>query len=191
MPRPPLLPTIDWPAVFERGREAEAWLAAGENAGHVATMRALTVSLPVEPAIEQRVRALTRSVHVVAIAEDWCADVVRHAPVLLCLAALTPRLRVRFITRQDRLDVFERFLTNGGEAIPQFIFLSESWVETGRWGPMPAACREVIARGKACGDGKTAREIVNRQYAADPDCRAVFEELAHLIDIAATQTLKD
>jgi len=78
-----------------------------------------------------------------------------------------------------------RFLTNGGEAIPKFVFLNEAFVECGNWGPMPDACREVIARGKACGNIPAARRKVSAMYDADPNLRAVVTELLHLIDIAA------
>jgi hypothetical protein len=77
-----------------------------------------------------------------------------------------------------------RFLTNGGEAIPKFIFLSDRFVECGNWGPMPAADRVLIARGKACGDVGAARKKVALSYQMDVDRRIVVEELVELIHIA-------
>jgi thiol-disulfide isomerase/thioredoxin len=131
------------------------------------------------------VQSIKRPVHIVAIAEDWCGDVVRHAPVLHKIAELSDNVRVRFIAREDHPDVFARFLTVGGEAIPKFIFLSDEFVECGHWGPMPADCRELIARGKACGDLKTARERVMEHYQDDPTCTQVVKELRELLEIAA------
>ena len=84
--------------------------------------------------------------------------------------------------------MFARYLTNGGEAIPKFIFLSDAFVECGNWGPMPEGCKEYISRGKASGDPKRARELVATAYAADPECRAVVRELCRLIDIASSAT---
>ena len=85
--------------------------------------------------------------------------------------------------------VFDGFLVNGGESIPIFVFLNDRFVECGHWGPMPAAAKEWIARGKACGDMKTARERVAKLYEADPSRRDVMRELVHLIDIAVSATL--
>ena len=124
---------------------------------------------------------------VVAIAEDWCGDVVRHVPVLARLADAAPKLELRFITREQHPEVFVRFLSNGGEAIPKFIFLSEAWVECGNWGAMPDACRELIARGKACGDVGAARKKVSALYDADPGRRGVIEELLHAVDVASSR----
>jgi hypothetical protein len=126
-------------------------------------------------------------VHVVAIAEDWCGDVVRHAPVLQRLAEAGSNLKVRYISREQHPEVFVRFLTNGGEAIPKFIFLSDRFVECGHWGPMPESCRELIARGKACGDVASARRKVSLRYEQDTALREVVAELLHLVDIAASR----
>ena len=148
-------------------------------------METMRRDLHLEPHAVWSLKALAKPVHVVAIAEDWCGDVVRHAPVLQRLADETPNLKVRYVRRDQHLDVFARFLTNGGEAIPKFVFLSDAFVECGNWGPMPDACRELIARGKACGNVAAAREKVAALYNADPQERMVVNELLSLIDIAA------
>ncbi len=187
MPRPPILPTIDWPAVFASGMPYEAWLAAAESGEQRGKMEALRTSLSLEAQTVGFLVSLPRTVHVVAIAEDWCGDVVRHVPVLQHLAEVAPRLQVRFISREAHPEIFVRFLTNGGEAIPKFIFLSEAWVECGNWGPMPEPCRELIARGKACGDVAAARKKVSALYELDTNRRMVVSELVRLLDIASTR----
>jgi hypothetical protein len=137
-----------------------------------------------EPHVEAMLGALPRPVYVVAIAEAWCGDVRRHVPVLQRIAQAAPNLEVRYITREQHKHVFVRFLTNGGEAIPKFVFLSNRFVECGNWGPMPAADRVLIARGKACGDLGAARAKVSASYQADADRHIVVEELLALINIA-------
>lgn len=185
MPKPPVLPTIDWKAVFESGATFEQWLAAGESADNRAVMRQRAAAQPIEPHVAGLLGGLARPVHVVAIAEDWCGDVVRHAPVLERMAQVSTQLRVRYISREQHKDVFARFLTNGGEAIPKFVFLNDRFVECGNWGPMPDACRELIARGKACGDVAAARKKVSALYEADPERHVVVRELLRLIDTAS------
>ncbi len=187
MPRPATLPTLDWSAVFASGQDYATWIGAAESAENRARMEELRQAQVLEPQVAGFLGALARPVHVIAIAEDWCGDVVRHVPVLQRMAEAAPNLRVRFITRKQWPDLFARFLTNGGEAIPKFIFLSEAFVECGNWGPMPAACRELIARGKACGNVAAARKLVHGLYDADPGRRAVIAELMQLMDIAASR----
>jgi len=185
MPKPPLLPTTPWAKVFESGKEYSRWLDSGESPDNRRAMEKIRQSLVLEPDAVSSLQALARPVSVVAIAEDWCGDVVRHVPVLQKMADTSSNLRVRYIRRDQWPEVFVRFLTNGGEAIPKFVFLNEAFVECGNWGPMPDACREVIARGKACGNIPAARRKVSAMYDADPNLRAVVTELLHLIDIAA------
>lgn len=186
MPMPPILPTVDWRGLFDAGKEYQAWLRNGEHPENQEQMESLRRSLALEPHTVGFLGALPRPVHVVAIAEDWCGDVVRHVPVLQRLADSAPNLRVRYIPRALSPDTFARFLTNGGEAIPKFIFLNDQFVECGNWGPMPEACRELIARGKACGDVTAARQKVSALYAADPDLRVVVAELLRLLDVASS-----
>ena len=92
-------------------------------------------------------------------------------------------------TIESHPDVFIRFLTNGGEAIPKFVFISESFVECGNWGPMPIRCREVIARGKACNDVPSARQKVAAMYQEDAGQALVAKELVELINIAGTERI--
>lgn len=181
MPKPPILPTIDWKALFEKGKPYEEWIKTGESESNRRSMEELREKLQPNEEDRKAIAGLKRPVHVLAIAEDWCPDVVRHVPVLMNLADASDQVDVRFIERETAPDAFARYLTLGGEAVPKFVFLSDKFVECGGWGPMPSDCREFIARGKACGDMKAARQQVFERYQADPECRTAFGELAHLI----------
>ncbi len=186
MPRPATLPVIDWKTVFDCGLDYTAWLAAAESAEQRNRMETLRQSQTLEPAVAESLATLPRPVHVVAIAEDWCGDVVRHVPVLQRMAEASSQLKVRYISRAQHPEVFIRFLTNGGEAIPKFVFLSDCFMECGNWGPMPACCREFIARGKACGDMAAARKLVSACYEQDTTRCKVVTELLHLVEIAVS-----
>jgi hypothetical protein len=187
MPRPAILPVIDWKAVFDSGLEHAAWLAAAESVEQRDKLVAEHRALALEPAVAGFLAALPRPVHVIAIAEDWCGDVVRHAPVLQRMAEAGPQLKVRYISREQHPEVFVRFLTHGGEAIPKFIFLSDRFVECGSWGPMPEGDRELIARGKACGDVAAARRKISVRYEQDTARHEVVADLLRLVDIAVSR----
>jgi len=187
MPRPATLPVLDWKSIFDSGLDYPAWLAAAESPEQREKLEAQRLALTLDTPVAGFLAALPRPVHVVAIAEDWCGDVLRHAPVLQRMAEAATLLKVRYISRLQHPGVFVRFLTNGGEAIPKFIFLSDRFVECGSWGPMPECCRELIARGKACGDVAAARKKVAACYEQDSTRRKVVDELLRLVDIAASR----
>ncbi len=187
MPMPNTLPAIDWPAIFEEAKDYEAWLAGSEYEMNREAMEKVYGEFQLEAPFEAFMKALSRDVHVLAVAEDWCPDVIRHVPILQKMASVTPHLKVGYISRESHPEVLVRHLTTGGEAIPKFIFFNHEFVECGSWGPMPNAYREMIARGRAAGDLKTARENVYTLYKSDPTRRVVVEELIHLIDIASCE----
>ena len=188
MPRPPILPVIDWATIFALSPGFEDWLTAAEDGNQRSAINEALANQELEPQEIATVQHLARVVRVIAFAEDWCGDVVRHVPVLQALADQSGMLYVRYVTRAQQPDAFARFLTNGGEAVPKFVFLSDNYVECGHWGPMPDDCRRVIARGKACGDVPAARRRVAAMYAADPGKRTVVRELLELIETAAAVT---
>jgi len=184
MPKPPILEIIDWQAVFASGEPFDAWLAAAADPDKGDKMAAGLAAQDLEPQTRAMLAALPRGVHVIAIAEDWCGDVVRHVPVLERIAATTPKVQTRYITRAQHKEVFVRFLTNGGEAVPKFVFLNDQFVECGNWGPMPEACKRLVARGKACGNVAAARQKVSALYQADADKSDVVRELVELVNLA-------
>jgi hypothetical protein len=189
MPRPPILPTLDWKMIFDSGVDYSTWLSKAENPDHLRQMKEIQVATVVFPQERAFLHALPKHVHLVVIAEDWCGDVVKNVPALEALIQGCGTVHSRYITREQHLEVFVRYLTNGGEAIPKIIFLSQDFVETGNWGPMSAVQRQHIARGKAAGNVGAARKIVGALYNADPGRREVVAELLEAIDVAATATL--
>ena len=52
---------------------------------------------------------------------------------------------------------------------------------------LPESCRELIARGKACGDVAAARKKVAVRYEQDTARREVVTELLKLVDIAVSR----
>lgn len=187
MPRPPILPTIDWNTVFDNGLDYNDWIQQGERMDRAEDIQQIVSQQVLTDEASASLKALSRPVHVVAIAENWCGDVVRHVPVLEKMAQETDQLKVRYITREGNENVFVRFVTNGGEAIPKFVFLSDNFVECGNWGPMPQALRVLIARGKASGQGGEARQKVSEAYAADPERLETLRELMDLVEIASAE----
>ncbi|MFP6617074.1 MAG: thioredoxin family protein [Candidatus Hydrogenedentota bacterium] len=207
MPVPTLLPNIEWQSVFESAWDYSAWRSKGQArvdsdflatfpedkiekvreflADNRANMDETDASYQLDADTESCLAALGRTVNVLCIAEDWCPDVVRHVPILQKMADSSEKINVRYVMRSDQLEIFSRYLTAGGEAVPKFIFLSQEFVECGAWGPMPTACRRLIARGRACGDIAAARESVSALYKSDVDRHIVVEELMYEIDTAS------
>lgn len=189
MPKPPILDTINWNVIYDSGTDFDTWLANGENEEHIDMIKKIHETQVLDDTVIEQLNAISKPVHIVSIAEDWCGDVIRHAPVLQKICDQSPHLNVRYITREANKNVFVRYLTNGGEAIPKFIFLNDQFIECGNWGPMTQAFRDLISRGKACGDVASARETIHDAYHNDHVRADVVEELMYFISIASAESV--
>ena len=191
MPRPNILPDIDWSAIFAAGQDYETWRTTGEKLEHQQKMEELRERQHLDPEAQARLAAIDRPVHIIAMAEDWCPDVVRHVPVLETLANASPHVHTAYVRRDAFPELTARFHTNGTESVPKFGFFNQRFVWCGIWGPLPEACNELIRRGRACGDLRTARIHVAERYKADKTRSEVINELLTCIEIAASPPFND
>jgi hypothetical protein len=83
------------------------------------------------------VQSLPKTVNVMALAEDWCGDVVANLPVLGKLAAESNgKLNVRIHLRDQEpgAQIMDQYLKDGQfKSIPTFVFLDGDFNELGVW----------------------------------------------------------
>ncbi|MBQ0140590.1 MAG: thioredoxin family protein [Kurthia sp.] len=75
-----------------------------------------------------------KSPHILVITENWCGDAMINNSILRRLAEQTD-LDVRCVLRDEDTDLIDQFLTNGGRAIPIYVFLNDAGEVIGKWGP--------------------------------------------------------
>ena len=92
-------------------------------------------------------KGLPKPIKVVALAEDWCGDVIANLPVLGVLARESGKLDVRIFYRDQNLDLMERWLNQGKfQSIPVFAFFDDDFRELGHWIERPASVTELRAK---------------------------------------------
>lgn len=102
-------------------------------------------------------RALNGPIHVVALAEDWCGDVIANLPVIGVLARESGTLDLRVFLRDQNKDLMARWLNQGlYESIPVFAFFDDRFTEIGVFIERPAS---------VTAERKSQREAI---HAADP-----------------------
>lgn len=93
--------------------------------------------LELKPEDVQAIRNLPQPVNVLALAEDWCGDVVANLPVLGKLAKESAgKLNVRILLRDQEPGtvVMDEHLNKGEfKSIPTMIFLDGDFNEVGIW----------------------------------------------------------
>jgi hypothetical protein len=88
---------------------------------------------------------LPQTLNVVALAEDWCGDVINNLPVLGRLAAASGKLQVSIFLRDQNLDIMDQYLKDGQfRSIPVFVFFDENFRELGHWIERPARIHEML-----------------------------------------------
>jgi Thioredoxin len=128
-------------ARWDKGITYDAFKAAmtrnqerfAENEGRVA----------LDPETVRTFKSLPKPLRVLALAEDWCGDVVANLPILGRLAKEAPTLDLRIFYRDQNLDLMERWLNQGKyQSIPVFVFFDENFRELGHWIERPASVTE-------------------------------------------------
>ena len=96
-----------------------------------------------DPETVRTFKSQPKPLRILALAEDWCGDVVANLPILGRLAKEVPTLDVRIFLRDQNLDLMERWLNQGKyQSIPVFVFFDENFRELGHWIERPASVTE-------------------------------------------------
>lgn len=178
---------LEMTPIWEAGKTWQEWLTTSCGATSRAEMEQIFVDVTLTREQRDGLQKLSKPVHILALAEDWCGDVRRNVPVVARVCAENvAQLRLRLVDKESNEALMTRYLTNGAEAIPIVIFLSDNFVETGNWGPRPAECKRIMARGKASGLMDRARQKISDFYAQDRHASTV-REVIDLIEIAAAR----
>jgi len=97
--------------------------------------------LQLEPEDARAFQRLPQTINVMALAEDWCGDVVANLPVLGRLeqeSAGKLKVRIHLRDQQPGEQIMDQYLNKGQyKSIPTFIFLDSNFKELGVWVERP------------------------------------------------------
>ena len=89
------------------------------------------------PTLRAAVQAIEEPQLWMVITEPWCGDSAFLLPVIAEAAALTDKVSLRILLRDDNLDIMDQYLTDGSRSIPKLVVFSEDGEERLTWGPRP------------------------------------------------------
>lgn len=97
----------------------------------------------IDPEDLKAFRGLNGPIRVLALAEDWCGDVIANLPVLGKLARESGTLDLRVFLRDQNKDLMQRYLNQGKyESIPVIVFFDDTFKEIGVFTERPASVTE-------------------------------------------------
>lgn len=115
-------------------------------------MRRLDKTVELKPSLVERVRNLKVNWVWLILTEAWCGDAAQNIPPIEKIARENDGIRTLYILRDENLELMDKYLTNGGRAIPKLICLdAETLAEIGTWGSRPQAADDLFKRLKAEG----------------------------------------
>lgn len=145
-------------------------------------MKRLEKTIKLDDDFVQKIKDLKRPLNWLIITEGWCGDGAQNIPAIEKIAAENPLIKTRYLLRDENLDLMDKFLTNGGRAIPILICLAANTFDIlGRWGSRPRAIQEYFLELKNAGIEKAERdELIQRRYNADKE-KAIQADFAELL----------
>ena len=115
---------------------------------NIRRMQRLDKTMELLPELQAALRSLPQPYVWLVLTEGWCGDAAQLVPVLEAVAqASHGQLTTRYLLRDENLDLMDRYLTNGGRAIPRLIVLhTGTLAEAATWGPRPATAQGLLVR---------------------------------------------
>lgn len=151
-------------------------------------MQRLVRTVEITAELAAAVQAIETPQTWLVLTEPWCGDAAQNIPVIAKAAAFNPLITLRFILRDDNLDLMDQHLTDGGRGIPKLLIIdprSEAVLTT--WGPRPKGAQDMVIAYKHMENKPPYEEFVvelQKWYAKDKTQSCQQELLAVLKGIA-------
>jgi N-acetylmuramoyl-L-alanine amidase len=88
-----------------------------------------------------------KPLNVMALASDWCGDVIANLPILGIIAKEAGTLDLRIFERDANPDLMDQYLNQGKyKSIPVFAFFDPSWREVGVFIERPDSVTQLRAK---------------------------------------------
>ncbi|PQP81058.1 thioredoxin family protein [Paenibacillus sp. PCH8] len=100
----------------------------------------LNFKMPLDGLIEQ---IADFGLKFLVITEDWCGDAMMITPIIRNIAEAA-HIDTRVVLRDEDTSLIDRYLTNGGRAIPIVVILSEDGQILGKWGPRAPEVQQIV-----------------------------------------------
>lgn len=112
-------------------------------------MKRLDKTIKLGDELNAAIAALKEGIICLVITEGWCGDAAQNIPLSAAMEAVSDKIELKLILRDEHLEVMDEYLTNGSRSIPKMIFLKkESLTELATWGPRPQTAQNMVLKAK-------------------------------------------
>lgn len=128
---------------------------------------------------KQALSTIDRPQRWILITEPWCGDAAHIVPFIEKMSAENPLITLEIQLRDSDSEI-DRYLTNGGKAIPKLIIRDEAGKDIAVWGPRPQACQELFIALKESGQDFEQQKIALQKWYNEDKGMAIQEEVSAL-----------
>lgn len=140
---------------FEEGLSYKSYMNASEEEQQ-SRWQSVYDSVALTDAQKQILGGFTRKMNVLCLSGVWCGDCVRQGPILQRIAETSDAIDLRYLDRDANPELRDRLRVLGGMRVPIVVFLSEDFLECGRFGAKTLSTYRKVAAaqiGPACPTG--------------------------------------
>jgi hypothetical protein len=136
---------------------------------NVVRMNRLDKTVEIIPELREKISEISAPQTWLVLTEGWCGDAAQIVPVFNKIAALNSNIELKFLLRDEHLELMNQYLTNGrSQSIPKLVVLDENNNELFNWGPRPTALQELFYHMKANAlNNDVIKEEIHKWYAKD------------------------
>lgn len=139
----------------------------------------------IDDSLKEEIKNIKSPICWTVITEAWCGDSAQIIPAMAKIAESSEgKIKLQFIFRDDNPEFINKYLTNGGKAIPKLIARNLDAHDIYVWGPRPATPTNIMTQWKNNPQGKTKDDImkiIHLWYASNQQ-KEVISELTQLIN---------
>lgn len=104
----------------------------------------------------------------IILSEAWCGDTPVSIAFLYKISELNSNIKFQILLRDENLKLMDKYLTNGGRAIPKIIAFDENNKEIFNWGPRPKNIQDYVNDAKSKAVPKSEINIeIQKMYNED------------------------
>ena len=168
---------------FEKGLTADQYISG--MSVNQASMNQILEQFSLSTEEKERLAPLKgKGLKVIALSEDWCGDALLNNPILLKMADEIG-MEVRFLLRDQNLELMDQYLTNGtSRAIPIYVFLNKDGEEQAVWGPRAQQLQDLVVQERSKLPSQDDPDFNDKQkamYKSLVDSYKVDENLWHMV----------
>ena len=150
---------MDYRVKFQQGLSYRQFLERYGGDRHTPRWQTVYEKVVLTPRQRELLVSFRRDLPVLCLAGAWCGDCVAQCPIFERFAEASEKIRLRFLDRDEHMDLQRQLQINAGNRVPVVVFLSEDFFEVARYGERTLAKYRQMATevlGAACPTGVVA-----------------------------------